>query len=100
MPDHWLMAAHVSQEALSTLYKTLVCPILEYVALVWFPYLVKDILALEKVQRRALRLALGQRCGKMEYDECLKNLNWPTLEKQRHFISLVEYYKTIFSSNN
>ena len=51
--------------------------------------LVKDILALEKVRRRASRLALGQKRGEMEYEEHIKILNWPTLEKRRHFISLI-----------
>ena len=83
----------------STLYKTLVRPILEYAVPVWCPYLVKDILALEKVQRRASRLALGQRRGEMEYEERVKILNWPTLEKRRHFISLIECYKTVCGLN-
>lgn len=78
-----------NQEAFSTLYKALVRPILEYAAPAC-PYLVEDILALEKVQRRASRLALGQRRGEMEYDERLRILNRPTLEKRRHFTSLVE----------
>ena len=80
-------------------YKTLVRPILEYAVPVWCPYLVKDILALDKAQRRASRLALGQRRGDMEYEDRLKILNWPTLEKRRHYISLVECYKTVFSLN-
>ena len=86
-------------EAFSTLYKTLVRPILEYAVPVWCPYLVKDILALEKVQRRASGLALGQGRGDMEYEDRLKILNWPTSEKRRHYISLVECYKTVFSLN-
>ena len=40
----------------STLYKSLVTSILEYASLVWSPFLVKDIVHLEKVQRRASRL--------------------------------------------
>ena len=48
-----------NQEAISTLYKTLVHLLLEYVALVWCPYLVKDILELEKVQKIASHLVLG-----------------------------------------
>ena len=37
----------------SLLYKSLVRPILEYAAPVWCPFLVKDIVLLEKVQRKA-----------------------------------------------
>ena len=47
----------------STLYLSLVRPILEYAVPVWCPYLVKDIRALESIvsiQRRASRLALNQ----------------------------------------
>ena len=79
-----------NQETCSILYITLVRPILEYAAPVWCPYLVKDVLATEKVQRRASRLTLGQKRGEMEYGERIKILNWPTLEKRRHFISLIE----------
>ena len=53
-----------NQYVFSTLYKTLVRPIIEYAALVWSPYLAKDIVTLEKVQRRASRLALQQKRGK------------------------------------
>ena len=89
-----------NQEAFSTLYITFVRPILEYAAPVWCPYLVKDVLALEKVQRRASRLALGHKRGEMEYEERIKILNWPTLEKWRHFISLIECYKIVFGFNS
>ena len=47
----------------------IVRPILEYAALVWCPFLVKDIVSPEKIQRRALRLALGQKRGEMDYEE-------------------------------
>ena len=77
-------------EAFSTLYKTLVRPILKYAAPVWCPYLFQNTLALEKVQKRASRLVLGQKRGEMEYEERLKILKWPTLKKRRHYISLVE----------
>ena len=61
--------------AFSTLYKSLVRPVLEYTAPVWNPYLVKDVLALERVKRRASRLALGQKRGEIEYEERLRKLD-------------------------
>ena len=85
--------------AFSTLYKSLVRPILEYAVPVWNPYLSKDVLALEKVQRRASRLALGQKRGEMEYEDRLRKLKWPTLETRRLFLSLVECYKIVFGIN-
>ena len=62
-------------------YKSLVRPILEYAAPVWCPFLVKDIVLLEKVQRRASRLALGQKRGEMHYKERCTILKWSPLEK-------------------
>lgn len=48
------------------------------------------MLALESVQRRASRFALGQKRGEMEYEGRLRKLKWPTLETRRLFRSLVE----------
>ena len=75
--------------AFSTLYKSLVRPVLEYAALAWNPYLAKDVLALERVQRRASWLALGQKRSEMEYEDRLSRL----------FLSLVECYKIVFGMN-
>ena len=44
-------------EKVSILYKSIVRPILEYGSTVWSPYLVKDIEALDKVQRRCTRIS-------------------------------------------
>ena len=70
--------------------------ILRYAATVWNLYLTKDILAVEKVQRRAFRLALGKKCGEMEYEDRLKKLKRLTLKTRRLFLSLVECYKIVF----
>ena len=76
--------------------KSLVRPILEYAAPVWSPYLIKDIAALEKVQRRASRLALRQKRGEMSYEYRCSLLKWQSLEKRREFLSLVQCYKIVF----
>lgn len=78
-----------SQYVFSQLYKSLVGPILEYAAPVWSPYLIKDITALEKVRRRASRLALGKKRGEISYQHRCSLLKWQTLEKPREFLSLV-----------
>jgi hypothetical protein len=88
-----------NQYVFSTLYKTLVRPIIEYATPVWSPYLAKDIVALEKVQRRASRLALQQKRGEMPYEERCCLLKWPTLEKRREYLSLVECFKSIHGLN-
>lgn len=80
----------------SLLYKTLVRPLLEYAAPVWNPYLVKDIHAIESVQRRASRLALRQKRGDMSYEERCDTLHWPSLSSRRTYSSLVECYKIVF----
>ena len=74
-------------------------PVLEYAASAWNPYLAKYVLALERVQQRASRLALGQKHSGMEYEDRLRKLKWPTLETRRLFLSLVECYKIVFGMN-
>ena len=53
-------------------------------------------MAIEKVQRRASRLALRQKRGQMSYEHRLSLLKWQTLEKRKEFLSLVQCYKIIF----
>ena len=48
-----------NSEGVSTAYKTLVRPILQYGCQVWNPYLVKHIKSIESVQRRATRVICG-----------------------------------------
>ena len=53
----------------SLLYLSLVRTILEYAVSAWCPQLGKDVHALEKVQRRASRMAPNQRRGDMSYED-------------------------------
>ena len=73
----------------STFYKSLVRPILEYASPVWNPFLVKDIANLEKVQRRASRLTLGQRRGETSYEDRCEALCWSSLCDRRLYFSLI-----------
>ena len=79
-----------NREIFSMLYKSLFRPILEYACPVWSPYLVKDKLAIEKVQRRASRIALGQKLREMSYEERCILLNWNTLclQHRREYLKL------------
>ena len=86
----------VNKQILSTLYKALVRPILEYASPVWCPYLVKNIVLLEKVQRRASRLALGQRRGEMSYEDRCKMFWWSQLTDRKLYFSRIECYKLVF----
>ena len=88
-----------NREIFSMLYKSLVRPILEYACPVWSPYLIKDKLEIEKVQRRASRIALGQKLREMSYEERSILLNWNTLPHRRKYLSVVECYKTVFGLN-
>ena len=84
----------------SLLYKSLVRPILEYAAPVWCLFLVKDIILLEKVQRRASRLVLGQKRGEADYKDRCSILKWSPLKNRRLYFSLIKCDKCIFSLSN
>ena len=62
-------------------------------------YLVKDKMAIEKVKRRASRIARSQKPREMSYKERCILLNWNTLQHRREYLSVVEWYKTVFSLN-
>ena len=80
----------------STLYLSLVRPILEYSVPIWCPYLVKDICALASIQRRTSRLALTQHKGEMPEVDCCKLLRWLSLSGRRNYLCLIECYKFVF----
>lgn len=88
-----------NKDIFSNLYKTLVRPILEYACPVWSPHLIKDIDEIENIQKRASRIALGQRRQEMAYKERCKILKWNSFVQRRDFLSLVECYKTVFNLN-
>ena len=81
-----------------SLYKTIVRPQLEYANVVWFPYLKRQSISLEKVQRRATRLILNIR--HLNYSERLKQLKLPSLKFRRLRCDLIQTYKIFNKVDN
>jgi len=75
------------------LYKCYVRPHLEYCIQAWSPFLRKDILCIEQVQRRATKLVEGFK--KFDYGTRLKKLGLTTLEKRRIRGDLIETFKIL-----
>lgn len=78
---------------ITTLYKALVRPHLDYCVQAWRPHYSKDIDKIEKVQRRATRMIDGLKG--MTYEERLACLKLTTLETRRARADLIEVYKII-----
>ena len=73
------------------LYKALVRPILEYATVIWSPWLKKDIVAIEGVQRRATKLVKDIK--DLSYEERLRELGLPTLIYRRERADMVQMFK-------
>ena len=70
----------LDQHILVPIYKALVRPRMEFAVQAWCPYLQKDILKLEKVQRRATKLIPS--IAGLPYEERLKRLHLTSLRKK------------------
>ena len=92
----WQIAGGSSTKALTSLYKFLVLPVLEYGLPAWSPYTSASISKLERVQRRASRMCLKQRKGTMTYEDRLHALNWISLDSRRQKHTLTFTTKCLF----
>ena len=72
---------NIDIDMFKNLYNTLIRPLIEYCVQAWSPYIQKDIILLENVQRRATKL-VGKLKNK-EYEDRLKDLNLIKLEDRR-----------------
>ena len=81
-----LKRANADTKMLSTVYTTVIRPVLEYACQVWHfnisGYLSDDI---ERVQRRALRIILP----KLSYTEARELINIPLLKDRREFMQTI-----------
>ena len=76
---------------IKALYRSFVRPLLESAVPAWNPHNRADIDAIEKVQKRALRMISN--LGHMNYEDKLKTLGLQTLEDRRLRGDLIETYK-------
>ena len=81
---------HRDKETMLKLYKAFVRPHLEYANVVWCPFLKRQSVTIERVQRRATRL-MG--CSNLSYEARLKYLHLYSLKGRRIRGDLIQTYK-------
>ena len=89
---------HFDRETFNIVYNTYIRPHLEYCVQAWSPYYPKDILMLEKVQRRATKLVIGLK--EFTYEERLTQLKLYRLEERRLRGDLSETFKLLTGKEN
>jgi hypothetical protein len=89
---------YLDRDGFILLYNTYVRVHLEYCVQVWNPYRKKDILCLERVQRRATKMVYELK--HLEYEERLHRLGLYTLEYRRKRGDLIETYKMLTGGEN
>ena len=83
------------QLTLLTVHKTLVRPQLEYVSHIWSPYTKGKIMAIERIQRRAIKFILKWDFS-ITYPECLVRLGLLPLEFRREVLDLCFFFSNVF----
>ena len=84
---------YVTQDSFSILYKTYICPHIEYCIQAWSPYYAKDIDMLEKIQHRATKLV--PHLSNLPYKERIQILNLYSLYCRRQHGDLIETFKIL-----
>ena len=85
---------HADSATLLQLYKTFIRPHLEYAAIVWDPYLAKDIESLEKVQRFGLCMALKD--WSLDHEQLLQQSSIQKLSDRRSQSRLCHLFKIFY----
>ena len=85
----------LNKDSFLKLYKSFVRPHLEYANVIWAPYLKRQSIYIENVQRRATRLL--KFCAGLSYEERLRSLHLHSLKGRRDRGDLIQIYK-IFNS--
>ena len=83
--------SYKSRDVLVRLYKSHVRCHLEYASSVWRPWLIKDINALENVQRRFIKMVQGVTGN--SYEERLKDLGLTTIKARHERADMIQTFK-------
>jgi len=84
---------YMDKQMFLMIYKTLIRPTLEYATVIWSPWMKKDIVSIEQVQRRATKLVKEIR--HLTYEQRLKELGLPTLVYRRQRADMVQMFKIL-----
>ena len=84
---------YMDVEMMRILISSLIRPRLEYAAVVWSPHTKKNIRKLERVQRAATKMV--PELSELTYEERLKQMELPTLERRRERGDLISIYRMI-----
>ena len=84
---------HLTPTVFHKLYISLVRPHLDYASIIWNPYLLKDIGALEAVQIRATKMVRD--LNRLTYDERFQVLNLPSLYYRKKRMDMITTHKII-----
>src|SRR6266516_3209982 len=82
-----------NSEGMLILYKTLVRPILDYCIPVWRPNAIKDIMILEKVQKRFTKMIDG--CKGKSYEQRLSKLGITSLADRHYRADMIQVFKIL-----
>ena len=80
---------YLDKDMFKKLFIAMVRPQLEYGAIIWNPYLKKQITLIENIQRRASKHGLAH----LSYRERLQLIKLPTLQYRRYRGDTIELYK-------
>ena len=84
---------NLNEHTVPILYKTLVCPILEYGDIIWGPHYSEDKHQIDRVQHRATRLVPG--FDEISYEERFRHLKLPSLQSRRKRGDMIQTYKIV-----
>jgi ribonuclease P/MRP protein subunit RPP40 len=85
-------------EGMMILYKTLVRPILDYCIPVWRPHSLKDVMMIEKVQKRYTKMIEG--CKRKTYEQRLSKLGITSLADRHYRADMIQVFKVLKNGRN